>query len=82
MNSIKFTLAVILVLTLYAYSHDCISGMTSEEIESKVSALLSKMTLEEKIGQMTQVSIQVATKQEGTVVQDHKVPYRIFVKCL
>jgi len=73
MNSIKFTLAVILVLTLYAYSHDCIPGMTSEEIESKVSALLSKMTLEEKIGQMTQVSIQVATKQEGTVVQDYIV---------
>ena len=35
-------------------------------IDRKVKELLSKMTLEEKIGQMTQVTLQVVTKTMGT----------------
>ena len=38
-------------------------------IDRKVKELLSKMTLEEKIGQMTQVTLQVVTKTMGTNLQ-------------
>jgi beta-glucosidase len=37
-------------------------GLTSASAQSRVDALLSKMTLEEKIGQMTQVTIDVVLK--------------------
>jgi len=40
-----------------------------EIVDSKVKELLSKMTLEEKIGQMTQVSIQVMANKQGTPLQ-------------
>ena len=49
-------------------------GMTSskeKEIQSKVKDLLSKMTLEEKVGQMTQVTIQAVSTQPGNVNQKH-----------
>ncbi|MBU2446253.1 MAG: glycoside hydrolase family 3 C-terminal domain-containing protein [Bacteroidetes bacterium] len=40
------------------------------EIDKKVQNLISKMTLEEKVGQMTQVTLQAVSKTQGTV--DHK----------
>jgi beta-glucosidase len=39
-------------------------------IENRIEQLLARMTLEEKIGQMTQVSIQVVSKTQGTREQD------------
>ncbi len=39
------------------------SATTPDEIDRKVEALLQKMTLEEKIGQMTQVTIQVVSRK-------------------
>ena len=36
-----------------------------ENIEKKVEALLEKMTLEEKIGQMTELTIDVITKRDN-----------------
>ena len=39
------------------------SATTPDEINRKVEALLQKMTLEEKIGQMTQVTIQVVSRK-------------------
>jgi beta-glucosidase len=41
----------------------------NDEIKLKVDELISKMTIEEKIGQMTQVTLQVISKTEGTVDQ-------------
>jgi len=41
----------------------------NEEIEQKVEALLSRMTLEEKIGQMTQLTIDVLGEPGGTIYQ-------------
>jgi beta-glucosidase len=46
-----------------------------EVVESKVKELLSQMTLEEKVGQMTQVTLQVMASQQGTV--DHPFAYDI-----
>jgi beta-glucosidase len=41
------------------------------ETVTKVKTLLSEMTLEEKIGQMTQVTIQVVSAKQGTKDQHH-----------
>jgi beta-glucosidase len=40
-----------------------------ELVDKQVNEILSQMTLEEKIGQMTQVSIQVMAKKQGTALQ-------------
>jgi beta-glucosidase len=51
-------------------------GMTSSnenKIETKVRDLMSKMTLEEKVGQMTQVTIQAVSTTQGTVNQKHQL---------
>ena len=53
-----------------------INGFASTDkadIDKKVNDLLSKMTLEEKVGQMTQVAIQVVSSQKGTVDQKHQL---------
>jgi beta-glucosidase len=45
----------------------------SDEIDAKVKELLSKMTLEEKVGQMTQITIQAVSKIQGTKDQMHQL---------
>jgi len=42
-------------------------------IDKKIENLLSKMTLEEKVGQMTQVTLQVVTKTRGTSTTQHEL---------
>ncbi len=44
-----------------------------KEIDAKVNDLLSKMTLEEKVGQMTQVTIQAVSSERGTVNTPHRL---------
>jgi beta-glucosidase len=39
------------------------------DVDQRVEAVLSKMTLEEKVGQMTQVTLQVVAKTRSTVTQ-------------
>jgi beta-glucosidase len=46
---------------------------STEKVDSKVKELVSKMTIEEKIGQMTQVTIQVVSKVQGTINQMHQI---------
>jgi beta-glucosidase len=70
MKNIRFTLLAVLILATFGFIENSLSGITPEEITSKVDELLSKMTIEEKIGQMTQVTIQVVTKQQGNADQD------------
>ena len=41
------------------------------EISERVKELLSEMTLEEKVGQMTEVTLQVVSSQQGTKDQKH-----------
>jgi len=43
------------------------------ETAARVKELLSKMTLEEKVGQMTQVTLEVVSKIEGTKDQMHEL---------
>lgn len=44
---------------------------TTNSIDVKVKALLAKMTLEEKVGQMTQVALQAVSIQAKTLDQEH-----------
>lgn len=48
-------------------------GQNQKSIEDRVQELLSKMTLEEKIGQMTQLTLQAVSKQQGTKTQHHEL---------
>lgn len=51
-------------------------------IDAKVKQLLARMTLEEKIGQMTQISIQVVSKTRGTVDQKHEIDHEKLVEAI
>jgi beta-glucosidase len=73
MKKFGITFITAFSLTIFGFFESGVSGMTQEEINDKVINLLSKMTIEEKIGQMTQITAQVVTKQKGTVDQDWKL---------
>ncbi|PAM92021.1 beta-glucosidase [Flavobacterium sp. IR1] len=63
MKNIKFLVIALLFCTA-TWSQE--KNKTKAEIEAKVSELLSKMTLEEKVGQMTQITV--------TIFEDTKKP--------
>ncbi len=68
----KKTLYLFVIITLCCSLMTPAKGKSAKkeaEINKMVSELLSKMTLEEKVGQMTQVTIQAVSKQQGTVNQ-------------
>ena len=44
-----------------------------QEIMKNVEALLSKMTLEEKVGQMTQITIEAVSSSRGSVNSRHQL---------
>ena len=46
---------------------------STEKVDDKVKELLSMMTIEEKIGQMTQITLQVVSKTQGTKDQQHEI---------
>lgn len=48
-------------------------GLQAATPAQKADALLAKMTLEEKVGQMTQVAIQMISSTRGTANQDHQL---------
>lgn len=55
-----FMLLLLAISLLSSYTFSQI--YTTEKVDFKVKELLSKMTLEEKIGQMTQVTLQAVSK--------------------
>jgi beta-glucosidase len=54
-------LSIFLAVIVLLFS-SCTSGNQRDEIDKKVEALLSRMTVEEKVGQMTQVDLNVIVK--------------------
>lgn len=48
-------------------------GEAADEIDRKVDELLARMTLEEKVGQMTQLSIQTISRRPQTPDQEHEL---------
>ncbi|MDQ7817221.1 MAG: glycoside hydrolase family 3 N-terminal domain-containing protein [Melioribacteraceae bacterium] len=71
----KYLISILFFYILAAPNYAILSsGVKGEkEIEKKVKSLLSRMTLEEKIGQMTQVTIQAVSKLQGTKDQHHEL---------
>ncbi len=67
----KTFLVTLFITTLLLGSEPSKNIPDKTGIEQKVSKLLAKMTLEEKIGQMTQVTIQVVSSQQGTKDKKH-----------
>lgn len=60
-------------LSMFFLTSNSFSQQSEKEVNKKVNDLLSKMTLEEKVGQMTQVTIQVVSAVQGTATQQHKL---------
>lgn len=53
-----------------AEAMDCVYRDANASVEARIKDLLSRMTLKEKIGQMTQIERQVATPE---VVKDFSI---------
>jgi beta-glucosidase len=66
-------LVLLLSLTILFSNNSNAQKMNEQQIETKVKELLSKMSLEEKVGQMTQVTLQVVSKKQGTKDQTHEL---------
>lgn len=64
------TISITLMVCIFSIGWNTPKEKTSEQ---KVKELLSKMTLEEKVGQMTQVTIQAISKTQGTTNQNHQL---------
>ena len=65
----SFTILWLLLITTSSFSQI----YTTAKVDEQVKELLSKMTLEEKVGQMTQVTIQAVSKVQGTKDQKHQL---------
>lgn len=65
-RNITLTVISALLMSVCGYSQQ----LTKEQ-EAKLNDLISKMTLEEKAGQMTQITIQTISKTQGTKDQKH-----------
>jgi beta-glucosidase len=83
-RKIKISCSYFFLLSIIAMSSPGISQSQNAAIESKISAIVKKMTLEEKVGQMAQVSIESLGKiGNGTFVfnkekfRDAVVNYKI-----
>ncbi|MFN3873357.1 MAG: glycoside hydrolase family 3 protein, partial [Ignavibacterium sp.] len=69
----NLTSFVLCLLILSITNAEIISQKKNTDIEKRVKELLSQMTLEEKIGQMTQVTLQTVSKKQGTKDQHHEL---------
>lgn len=58
---IRFMNKMLFIILSFLYFSSCFAKLTDQEIEHKIDALLSQMTLEEKVGQLNQLSGGYAT---------------------
>jgi len=72
---------MIVVMSFMMVISSCQKG-DNLTIDIKVEKLISQMTLEEKIGQMTQVAIQVVSKMRGSVDQIHELDQAKLVEAI
>jgi len=69
MKRIVYLVLFIIVCYSFLWPAKMKQNKKEEVVDLKVKELLSQMTLEEKIGQMTQVTLQVMANQHGTAAQ-------------
>ncbi|MFN5181508.1 MAG: glycoside hydrolase family 3 N-terminal domain-containing protein [Bacteroidota bacterium] len=72
MGRIYFILSLVILFTLESSAQD--KKINATNISSKVNALISKMSIEEKVGQMTQLNLDVISKGE---VYNLKEPHEL-----
>ncbi len=75
MNKFKLVIGVLFSLLLLGLTPNKKTAVPADNIQTKVDDLLSKMTLEEKVGQMTQITLQVVSSRQGTVNQKFELDY-------
>jgi beta-glucosidase len=68
---ISITVKTCIILFFFSIQSQPEKFDPKSETISRVKSLLSDMTLEEKVGQMTQVTIQVVSAKQGTEDQNH-----------
>jgi beta-glucosidase len=64
---------VITLFIIVGFNSNQTMKKNNKEVQTRVDELLSKMSIEEKIGQMTQITLQVVSKTEGTVNQKFEI---------
>ncbi|MGC9513068.1 MAG: glycoside hydrolase family 3 N-terminal domain-containing protein [Fidelibacterota bacterium] len=64
-------LKIFLLMTTSLIMLNCEKRPTESNEDQFINTLLSEMTLEEKVGQMTQITIQVVSQQPGNTRQHH-----------
>lgn len=76
----------LLLYSILAFLTTAVSAqtkLTNSIIDQKVEALVSQMTLEEKVGQMTQISIEMLLKTEnGNVIEPHQIDLNKLDTCI
>ncbi|MBU4446166.1 MAG: glycoside hydrolase family 3 C-terminal domain-containing protein [Candidatus Marinimicrobia bacterium] len=72
MKKRKFVFGITIFVMISIFLFSC-QKQDKSSLSKKVEDLLAQMTLEEKIGQMTQVAIQVVSKTQGAVDQIHEL---------
>ena len=73
MNSLTKILASLLFVFISVALKFSDSDEKSDLIDEKVKEILSQMTFEEKVGQMTQITLQAVSKTQGTKDQMHQI---------
>lgn len=68
----QLKLFLIIIISLFVQSTLFSQIYTTSKVDKDVKRLLSKMTLEEKVGQMTQLTLAAFTKIPGTATQSHQ----------
>ena len=69
----RYSLSILLVLLLFVLAPAQQKSVPQAAVDRRVEDLLKQMTLEEKVGQMTQVTIQVISKGEGGGAEPHAI---------
>lgn len=69
----KYLLSLLTIFFFVGFNSSYERLNDQKEIQDKVKELLSKMTIEEKIGQMTQITLQAVSKTQGTKNTSHEL---------
>lgn len=69
MNKISKTILSAITISILFFTLSGFQENSGETIDKKVENLISQMTLQEKVGQMTQITLQVVGKTQGSAGQ-------------
>ncbi len=69
MKGLYKTVFAMITISILFFTLSAFQGNSGETIDKKVENLISQMTLQEKVGQMTQITLQVVGKTQGSAGQ-------------